>query len=93
MVIKDRVYYQNFLSETESNIRRIDYHIRQAERYKRLYELTKNVRWYGWLNKFARRRNAYHFTRGSELARRNLTECAREIDILTNFLNNGKDSA
>ena len=50
MTIKDHTYYQDFLSETDLNIRIIDYHIRQTERYKRLYELTKNVRGYGWLN-------------------------------------------
>ena len=93
MTIKDHAYYQDFLSETDLNIRIIDYHIRQAEQYKRLYELTKNVRGYGWLNWIACRRNAHHFKRGSELAYKNLTTCLTEIDCLTKFLNDGKDLA
>lgn len=93
MTIKDHTYYQNFLSETELNIRQIDYHIRQAERYKRLYELTKNVRGYGWLNWIARRLNTHHFKRGSELAHKNLADCLSEIECLTKFLNNKEDLA
>ena len=93
MTIKDHTYYQDFLSETDLNVRIIDYHIRQAERYKRLYELTKNVRGYGWLNWISRRRNAHHFKRGSELAYKNLTTCLTEIDYLTKFLNDEKDLA
>lgn len=93
MTDKEYVYHQDFLNETESNIRNINYHIRQAEQYKRLYELTKNVRGYGWLNWIARRRNAYHCKRGFKLSHRNLTECLSRIEYLTNYLINKEDLA
>ena len=93
MTIKDRTYYQNFLTETNRNLSTVDYHIRQAERYKKLYELTKNKRGYRWLNRLARRMNGIHFVRGSKLARKNLTECLTEIECLSKFLNEKGDLA
>lgn len=86
MTIKNHTYYQNFKNETDKNIRNVDYCIRQAERCKRLYYLTKDVRGYRWLNRLARRLNIHYVTRGFKLAGENLESCMLEIEYLSKFL-------
>lgn len=58
-----------FNEETKRSMRKVDYHISQAENFKRLYELTKNHKGiYKLLNIFAERRNRYHCQKGTDLA-------------------------
>lgn len=58
-----------FNEETKRSMRRVDYHISQAENFKRLYELTKDHKGvYKLLNIIAKRRNEYHCRKGTNLA-------------------------
>ena len=41
MVIRNKEYYTQFDEEMNRDHRALDYHIRQAENYKRIYQLTK----------------------------------------------------
>lgn len=41
MVIRNKEYYTQFNEEMKRDHRVLDYHIRQAENYKRIYQLTR----------------------------------------------------
>ena len=72
--------------------RALDYHIRQAEKYKRIYQLTK-VRSgvYALLNKFAKRMNQVHCDKGTKLAKLDMTWCLYEMMYLQNYIQKGEE--
>ena len=41
MVIRNKEYYNQLDAEVKNDLRTLNYHIRQAERYKHIHELTK----------------------------------------------------
>lgn len=42
MVIRNKEYYNQLDAEVKNDLRTLNYHIRQAERYKHIHELTKD---------------------------------------------------
>ena len=85
--MKDKAYYENFDKRMNYLHESIDYHIRQACRYKELYYMTKGKRGYGWLNKFAAYMNKKHAEKGINIGLKGLDECFDEMTYLSNYFN------
>ena len=69
MVIRNKEYYTQFNEEMKRDHRVLDYHIRQAENYKRIYQLTRGRSGvYVLLNKWAKKARSPN--RGSSFLRR-----------------------
>lgn len=65
MVIRNKEYYTQFNEEMKRDHRVLDYHIRQAENYKRIYQLTRGRSGvYVLLNKWAKKMNQIHCDKG-----------------------------
>ena len=87
MVIRNREYYDQFNEEMERDHRALDYHIRQAENYKRIYQLTKGRSGvYALLNKWAKRMNQVHCDKGFKMAKLDMTWCLYEMSWLHNYI-------
>lgn len=92
-VIKNSEYYKQLNDILSHDHREIDYHIRQAERYKMIYHATKNRHGiYRFINKIAYRRNQYHYGAGLKLALSDFVQCFEEIKDLKQFLSNQEES-
>ena len=58
MVIRNKEYYNQLDAEVKNDLRTLNYHIRQAERYKHIHELTKGRSGlYALIHKWAERNN------------------------------------
>lgn len=89
MVIRNKEYYAQYDEEMKRIKRVVDYHARQAERYKRIYQGTKGRSGlYGLLNKWAKRQNEYHYNKGVEMATVNMKWCLCEMIYLQNYIQN-----
>lgn len=87
MVIRNKEYYAQFDEEMNSVHRALDYHIQQAENYKRIYQLTKGRSGvYALLNKFAKRMNQVHCNKGTKLAKSNMAWYLYEMAWLQNYI-------
>lgn len=77
---------RDFNEETEKIKRKVEYHTSQAANFKRLYELTKNRKGvYKLLNKFAKKRNKYHYQQGMELSifqMKSMNKVFKEINVM-----------
>ena len=73
MVIRNKEYYTQFNEEMKRDHRVLDYHIRQAENYKRIYQLTRGHSGvYVLLNKWAKKMNQIHCDKGFKIAKLNM---------------------
>ena len=80
MVIRNKEYYTQFNEEMKRDYRALDYRIRQAENYKRIYQLTRGRSGvYVLLNKFAKRMNQVHCNKGTKLAKLDMAWCLYEM--------------
>lgn len=89
MSIKSKEYYEQFEREVESKIKDINYHINQAKRFKKIYDITKNRKEISakFLNRFAKRMNRKHYDKGMSIAVKNLSNCLKNIDELESYIN------
>lgn len=75
--LRSKEYYGQLKNIIMADHKKIQYHIVQAENYKRIYDATKRRRGiYVIFNKFARRRNGYHVDVGYTL-------CLNDLELLT----------
>lgn len=86
MIIKDKFYYENFKQDIVLAQKDVDYYIRQANRMKTIYLVTKDVRGYGWLNKFAKGMNNRYVRKGTKIAMEALNKCNEEIIFLEKYI-------
>lgn len=90
MVIRNKEYYTQFDEEMMKVHRAVNYHTRQAERYKRIYQITKGRSGlYALLNKWAKRQNQFHCNKGVVIATSNMKWCLCEFLYLQNYIQNG----
>ncbi len=69
MVIRNKEYYSQFDEEMKRAKRTLGYHVRQAERCKRIYQNTRGrFGLWGLLNRWANKQNQYHCEEGSKIA-------------------------
>lgn len=93
MVIRNKEYYAQFNKEMNRYHRALDYHIRQAEHYKRIYQLTKGRSGvYGLLNKWAKRMNQVHCDKGFKMSKLHMAWCLYEIMHLQNYIQRSEES-
>lgn len=86
-VIRSREYYRQLDDEMNIAHKQMNYHIKQAETYKRIYRLTKNRRGvYRLLNKWARKMNQIHCEKGTRLGQQYMNWCLVELAWLTNYI-------
>ena len=65
---------------------------RQAENYKRIYQLTKGRSGvYALLNKFAKRMNQVHCDKGAKLAKLDMAWCLYEMMYLQNYIQKSEE--
>lgn len=88
--MKNTEYYKNLTKKITREMEEIDYHIKQAQNFKRIYELTKNKSGFmnKLLNKWAIKENGKHVSKGSALALNNLVVCNKVIIELSDYQNN-----
>lgn len=87
MVIRNKEYYNQLNAEVEKDTRTLYYHIRQAERYKHIHELTKGRSGlYALIHKWAERRNQFHCNAGLKLGKENMVWLLYEMVYLQNYI-------
>ena len=92
MVIRNKEYYTQFDEEMNRDHRALDYHIRQAENYKRIYQLTRGRSGvYVLLNKWAKKMNQIHCDKGFKIAKLNMAWCLYEMMYLQNYIQKGEE--
>ena len=92
MVIRNKEYYTQFNEEMKRDYRALDYHIRQAENYKRIYQLTRGRSGvYALLNKWAKRMNQVHCDKGFKMAKLDMAWCLYEMMYLQNYIQKGEE--
>ena len=93
MVIRNKEYYTQFDKEMRRDRKALDYHIRQAENYKRIYQLTRGRSGvYVLLNKWAKKMNQIHCDKGFKMAKLNMAWCLYEMMYLQNYIQKGEES-
>lgn len=93
-MIKNKEYYDKLYTKMRKDRKMVDYYAKQVENYKKLYYATKGKRGvYKVLNKFAKRMNEYHYTKGYELATKDMGILEREYDYLEQYIKGIKESA
>ena len=87
--MKNIEYYKTLSEKVTCEIEDVDYHIKQAQNFKRIYELTVNKSGFvnKLLNKWAIRENNKHASKGMALAFDNLVACNKIIVELSDYLN------
>ena len=92
MVIRNKEYHTQFNEEMKRDHRVLDYHIRQAENYKRIYQLTRGRSGvYVLLNKWAKKMNQIHCDKGFKMAKLDMTWCLYEMMYLQNYIQKGEE--
>lgn len=93
MVIRNKEYYSQFDEEMKRAKRTMNYHVQQAERYKRIYQNTRGRSGLlGLLNRWAKKQNQYHCDEGSKIAKSSMAWCLCEMMYLQNYIQNGGES-
>lgn len=93
-VVKSREYYKQMNELIFEDQKEVDYRIRQADRYKRIYELTKGRRGiYALLNRFAHKRNRIHIRKAEEINRRDMKWLLHEITYLAEHITNMEEGS
>lgn len=86
MTIKTKEHYERINDEVTKAIGEVNYHIRMAAAWRKLYYATKDKKGLGWLNRIACRQNGKHYSMGMELSFKNLETCFTVMDELNEFL-------
>lgn len=87
MVIRNKEYYNQLNAEVKNDLRTLNYHIRQAERYKHIHELTKGRSGlYALIHKWAERNNHFHCNAGLKLGKSNLVWLLYEMTYLQDYI-------
>lgn len=91
-IIRSREYYDQLNELMEADQRAVDYHIKQALNYKKIYMLTTNrCGAYKLLNRWAAKMNQFHCQQGRKLAEEDMKRLLVEIVWLCNYLNNQQE--
>jgi len=88
MIIKDKAYYERFNRDIELANLDVNYHIKQANNWTKMYRVTKDRRGYGWLNKFAKYMNKMHVRKGTNIAIEAMNSCEEEMVCLCKYISN-----
>lgn len=88
--MKNIEYYKTLNEKMTHELEELDYHIKQAQNFKRIYELTANKSGFvnKLLNKWAVKENGKHISKGMVLALNNLEVCNKTIVELSDYINN-----
>ena len=91
-MIKNKEYYEEFDRKVDDNMMTVYYCARQAERFKLMYEITKDKKDFisKCLNKFAYRVNIKYFIKGMDIATKLYDECINNIEELEDYIKNSK---
>lgn len=85
-MVKDKAYYEKWNKERYRQKRRVDYHMRQAERCKKICRVTKNsVGLYRLLNNWAEKKHKKHCDLGTEIAIKEIAKCVEEFYYLNDI--------
>lgn len=89
-----KAYHDKILKDVAFNKDAVNYHIRQAQRMKELYLLTKNRKGiYKLLNSWALKCNKRHYKKGMELSIKTLDVCFKECDYLDDYMKRFKEES
>ena len=86
-MIKNKEYYEEFDRKVVDVRKTIDYCTRQAERFKLMYEITKDKKDFisKRLNRFAYRMNKKYNIKGMDIATKLYDECINNIKELEDY--------
>ena len=91
-MIKNKEYYEEFDRKVDDNMMTVYYCARQAERFKLMYEITKDKKDFisKCLNRFAYRMNKKYYIKGMDIATKLYDECINNIEELEDYIKNSK---
>lgn len=84
-MIKDREYFRKRDSERKSEQLMMDSYVVLAERYMKIYEVTKNIRWLKPINEFALKMNQRYCDEGIHYIMGILPLLVDDIEYLENY--------
>ena len=85
--MKNIEYYKTLNEKITREMDELDYHVKQAQNFKKIYELTSNKSGFvnKLLNKWAIKENGKHVSKGTALALNDLVACNKIIIELSDY--------
>lgn len=78
--------YKYLPDEERKVYRTVDYHLTWGERWKSVYEATKDKRGFDWINRYAYRSNRIHCLQASRLLVGEHRKLAYKLDCINDLL-------